>query len=140
VTSYNKGQSVDATVPIERISSKIYLIRGQKVMLDRDLANLYEVETRALNQAISRNKDRFPGDFVFELTREEIMRISQIVTSSKTRYSLYGARCGNALFPLLSAPCSMPFVREAGSLQTKAEKGSNVNLTLFSEPYLAGKI
>ena len=76
-----------AAVPMERITSKIYLIRGQKVMLDRDLADLYEVETRVLNQAVTRNKDRFPGDFMFELTRKEIMRISQIVTSSKIKYS-----------------------------------------------------
>jgi len=79
--------AMETSVPIERITGKIYLIRGQKVMLDRDLANLYEVETRALNQAISRNKDRFPDDFMFELTREEIMRISQIVTSSNIKYS-----------------------------------------------------
>jgi len=79
--------AMETSVPIERITGKIYLIRGQKVMLDRDLANLYEVETRALNQAISRNKDRFPDDFMFELTREEIMGISQIVTSSNIKYS-----------------------------------------------------
>jgi hypothetical protein len=58
------------------------MIRGQKVMLDRDLAQLYGVETRALNQAVRRNIDRFPGDFMFRLTREEIMRISQFVISS----------------------------------------------------------
>ena len=69
-------------VPIELIASKIYLIRGIKVMLDRDLAELYGVETRVLNQAVSRNIERFPEDFMFSLTREEIMRISQIVISS----------------------------------------------------------
>lgn len=69
-------------IPIELVERKIYLIRDQKVMLDRDLALLYEVETRALNQAVRRNIDRFPEDFVFALTREEIMRISQIVISS----------------------------------------------------------
>ena len=76
-----------ATLPIERITSKIYLTRDQKVMLDRDLAELYEVETRVLNQAVYRNKDRFPGDFMFELTRDEITDISQIVTSSRIKYS-----------------------------------------------------
>lgn len=65
------------------IEGKIYMIRGHKVMLDRDLAQLYEVETRVLNQAVRRNIDRFPDDFMFKLTREEIMRISQIVTSSE---------------------------------------------------------
>ena len=69
-------------LPVERIERSILLIRGQKVMLDRDLAQLYGVETRALNQAVRRNIDRFPEDFMFRLTREEIMRISQFVTSS----------------------------------------------------------
>ena len=58
-------------VPIELIASKIYLIRGIKVMLDRDLAELYGVETRVLNQAVSRNIERFPEDFMFSLTREK---------------------------------------------------------------------
>ena len=72
----------DTAIPVERIERAIYLIRGQKVMLDRDLAVLYGVETRALNQAVTRNLRRFPEDFMFALTREEIMRISQTVTSS----------------------------------------------------------
>lgn len=69
--------------PSETIESKIYLIRGKKVMLDRDLAILYGVETRALNQAVRRNPERFPDEFMFALTREEILRISQIVISLK---------------------------------------------------------
>jgi len=68
-------------VPVERIENKIYLIRGQKVMLDRDLAELYNVKTKALNQAVKRNSERFPEDFMFSLTREEILRMSQFVTS-----------------------------------------------------------
>jgi hypothetical protein len=74
-------------IPVERIENAIYVIRGVKVMLDRDLAELYQVETRVLNQAVGRNRDRFPADFAFELTREEIMGISQIVTSSNLRFS-----------------------------------------------------
>ena len=74
-------------IPKERIANKIYAIRDIKVMLDRDLAELYGVETRVLNQAVRRNLKRFPEDFMFELTRDEIMRISQIVTSSKIKYS-----------------------------------------------------
>jgi hypothetical protein len=62
-------------------------LRGEKVLLDRDLAELYGVETRVLNQAVGRNKKRFPEDFMFVLTREEITRISQSVTSSKIKYS-----------------------------------------------------
>jgi hypothetical protein len=71
-----------ALVPIEIIEGKILFIRGQKVMLDRDLAQLYGVETRVLNQAVRRNIERFPSDFMLTLTRDEIMRISQIVISS----------------------------------------------------------
>lgn len=74
-------------VPMEIIEQKILLMRGQKVMLDRDLAQLYGVETRVLNQAVRRNIDRFPDDFMFSLTREEIMRISQFVISSNVSFA-----------------------------------------------------
>ncbi len=76
-----------AAVPVERIEKAILFIRGEKVLLDRDLAELYGVETRVLNQAVRRNIKRFPKDFMFELTRDEIMRISQTVTSSQIKYS-----------------------------------------------------
>jgi hypothetical protein len=76
------GVTMTELIPIERIERSILLIRGQKVMLDRDLAQLYGVETRILNQAVRRNTERFPKDFMFRLTREEIMRISQFVISS----------------------------------------------------------
>ena len=56
---------------LQNIQNKIYDIRGQKVMLDFDLAEMYEVETRALKQAVKRNLDRFPGDFMFQLTKPE---------------------------------------------------------------------
>jgi len=79
--------SKELPIPVERIEKAILLVRGQKVMLDRDLAVLYGVETRVLNQAVRRNIKRFPLDFMFELTREEIMRISQIVISSEIKYS-----------------------------------------------------
>jgi hypothetical protein len=70
-------------VPIERIENKIYLIRGQKVMLDRDLARLYGVKTFVFNQAVKRNLDRFPEDFMFQLDRQEDRNLrSQIVMSS----------------------------------------------------------
>jgi len=59
-------------VPMEVITSKIYLIRGQKVMLDRDLAELYGVETKRLKEQVRRNIERFPEDFMFELTKEEL--------------------------------------------------------------------
>lgn len=60
-----------AIVPTEIIERKIYLIRGQKVMLDADLAGLYGVETKILNKAVARNADRFPKDFMFSLSAEE---------------------------------------------------------------------
>ncbi len=69
-------------VPAERITDKIYLIRDHKVILDRYLAGLYGVKTFVLNQAVRRNRERFPDDFMFSLTREEILRISQFVISS----------------------------------------------------------
>jgi len=70
-------------VPVELIERRIYVIRGQKVMLDSDLADLYQVETRALNQAVNRNLDRFPGDFMFQLSKEELENWrSQIVMSN----------------------------------------------------------
>lgn len=69
--------------PIEIIEKRIYLVRGHKVMLDQDLAEIYEVETKVLNQAVSRNLDRFPEDFMFRLTGEEFSMLrSQVVTSS----------------------------------------------------------
>lgn len=65
------------------VINKIYVIRGQKVMLDRDLAELYQVETRILNQQVKRNIKRFPDDFMFQLSKEEFENlISQNVTSS----------------------------------------------------------
>jgi len=69
-------------VPLERIDKKIYLIRNKRVMIDSDLAELYEVKTKVLNQAVKRNIDRFPEDFMFQLSEEEheILR-SQFVTS-----------------------------------------------------------
>jgi hypothetical protein len=82
-----KKDSKKSGLPTEIIFRKIYLIGGQKVMLDRDLAELYGVETRILNQAVTRNADRFPNDFMFPLSRAEIERISQIVTSSKIKFS-----------------------------------------------------
>jgi hypothetical protein len=70
-------------VPVERIASKIYLIRGQKVMLDRDLAELYGVATKVLKQAVRRNSKRFPEDFMFELSGEEFKNWrSQFVISN----------------------------------------------------------
>jgi len=73
-----------SVVPIERVERSILLIRGQKVILDRDLADLYGVETRALVQAVQRNRERFPNDFMFQLTVEDFAYLkSQFVISSR---------------------------------------------------------
>ena len=82
----------DSLLPNEIIQSKILVIRKQKVMLDRDLAELYGVETKVLKQAVNRNIARFPEDFMFELTKIELDNLrSQFVTSSwgGTRYAPY---------------------------------------------------
>ena len=71
------------SLPIERIEKRIYFIRGQKVMLDKDLAELYSVKTKRLNEQVNRNKERFPEDFMFQLTKEEMCNLrSQFATSS----------------------------------------------------------
>ena len=71
----------------EKIVNRIYYVRGKRVMLDRDLAEMYEVLTKVLNQAVKRNIRRFPDDFMFQLTREELDHlISQFVISSLNTY------------------------------------------------------
>ena len=83
-----QNDEVVVTTPVE---SRIMSIRGKQIMIDRDLAELYGVETRVLNQAVKRNMERFPDDFRFELSREECLR-SQIVISNGrggNRYSTY---------------------------------------------------
>jgi hypothetical protein len=81
--------NIEVLIPDERIVDKIYLIRGQKVMLDRDLAELYGVETKRLKEAVRRNSFRFPEDFMFELTKVEFSNWrSQIATSNSDRMGL----------------------------------------------------
>ena len=72
-------------IPAERVESRILVIRGQKVILDSDLAYLYEVTTRRLNEQVKRNKERFPADFMFRLCKKEFENLkSQFATSSST--------------------------------------------------------
>jgi hypothetical protein len=99
-----------ALIPIEVIEQSILLIRGQKVMLDRDLARLYGMETRVLNQAARRNIDRFPEDFMFRLAREDITNCDilgspggQDAKIFKECDGLYRARRGHALRGFLKA-------------------------------------
>lgn len=77
----------NVVVSVKRVENLILFIRGQKVMLDRDLADLYGVPTKVLKQAVRRNIDRFPSDFMFVLTHQELADLrSQIVTSSSPQW------------------------------------------------------
>jgi hypothetical protein len=80
-------------IPAEHISSRIFVLREQRIMLDADLADLYRVPTKVLVQAVRRNLDRFPSDFLFRLTQQELGVLrSQIVTSSSDRNPWGGRR------------------------------------------------
>ena len=81
------------TLALEAITHRIFVLREQKVLLDSDLAALYGVDTRRLNEQVRRNRERFPKDFIFELTREEFANLkSQFATSSPTRPGHGGRR------------------------------------------------
>lgn len=93
-----KSEQSTAITVIDGIGDKIYVVRGQRVMLDRDLADIYRVETKVLKQAVRRNRDKFPKDFFLELTLKETRAVeslrSQIVTLDESRrgkYSKYKA-------------------------------------------------
>ena len=86
----NKKDDETSLIPQEAIESKILLIRGKKVMIDKDLATLYDVEIKALNQAVKRNIERFPDDFMFQLTKEEYDSLrSQFVTLKRGQHRKY---------------------------------------------------
>ena len=77
---------MDTIVPMEVVKSRIYLVRGQRVQLDSDLAELYGVETKRLNEQVRRNIARFPADFMFQLNDQEVAGLrSQIATSKPGR-------------------------------------------------------
>ena len=80
-------------VPVERIENQIYLIRGVKVMLDADLADLYQILTKNLNLAVRRNRERFPEDFMFQLTRDEF----KLWWTPLLAIRIHGTWCCNAL-------------------------------------------
>ena len=82
-----KKNDVTHLIPVEIIEQRIHVVRGRKVILDSDLAEMYGAPTKALNQAVKRNLDRFPDDFLMQLTAEEADRAmwSQSVTTSKKR-------------------------------------------------------
>lgn len=88
--NYMKQKQIDIiTIPSEMIVSQIYVMRGKKVMIDRDLSVLYGIDTRILKQSVKRNIDRFPGDFMFQLNKDEFENWrSQFVTSNRDKMGL----------------------------------------------------
>jgi hypothetical protein len=133
--------SEDSSLPIpgEFIEQKIFLIRGHKVMLDRDLAGIYGVETRALIQAVTRNPDRFPIDFMFQLSKDELENWrSQIVMSNPA--SKMGLRrppyafteLGVAMLSLLGSEertrCTHEYPHHAGFLRLRAILATHTDL------------
>jgi len=86
----NMPKKTKAVIPVETVVSKIINLRGERALLDRDLAKMYGVETRVLKQAVRRNIDRFPDDFMFELTKKEQDSLrSQFVTLKRGQHSKY---------------------------------------------------
>jgi len=96
-----KGHQLPAISPqLDRIESKILLIRGQKVMLDSDLAFLYGVQSKRLNEAVQRNLSRFPEDFMFKLTQDEFVLLrSQFATSNLRSQIVTSSRGGRRYLP-----------------------------------------
>lgn len=83
-------KETELMVPDELVMSQIYFIRGQKVMIDRDLAELYTVETKRLKEALNRNISRFPNDFMFQMTKEELENWrSHFATTKNCHTSLF---------------------------------------------------
>lgn len=111
----NCGQII---IPV-RIESLIYVIREQQVMLDSDLARLYGVETKVLNQAVKRNIRRFPNDFMFQLSKEECLK-SQIVTSN-------GGRGGKRYLPYAFTENGIAML----SSVLRSEKAIEVNINIM---------
>jgi hypothetical protein len=83
---HKKSATETLSTPVELVARKIHIIRGQRVMLDSDLAQLYQVETKALNRAVGRNADRFPEDFMFQLTDEEAKNLRYQIGTSGSGY------------------------------------------------------
>lgn len=98
----------------------IYIIRGQKVMLDSDLAQLYEVETRTFNQAIKRNLDRFPDDFMFQLTEEEYQALKNLAGDE-------GAYGGRRYLPMVFTECGVAML----SSVLTSSRSAQVNISIM---------
>jgi hypothetical protein len=117
---------VTQLIPIERVEKLIHLARGEKVLLDADLAKLYGVETRTLNQAVRRNLSRFPPDFMFQLAREE----ADVLFRSRSQSVILNKRGKNIKY--------LPFAfTEQGvamlSSVLRSERAVQVNVAIFCE-------
>jgi hypothetical protein len=115
------AKKANSLIPVQRIENVIHHIRGQRVMLDRDLASLYGVEVRILNQAVKRNTERFPEDFTFQLAREESDHVlrSQIVIlkEQKSGFSVETSKNSRSQIVTLKQVAHrkyLPFVFEQG--------------------------
>ena len=124
LTVLGKEELLPAETPLENIENLIFNIRGKQVMLDRDLARLYGVETKVLNQAVKRNIERFPEDFMFQLKKEEFESSnnlrSQIVTSS---YSKHG---GLRYMPYVFTECGVSMLSSV--LRSQTAIGVNIQI------------
>jgi ORF6N domain len=117
-----KTVTADVLAPIEDIASRIFMIRGERVMIDSDLAGLYQVATKHLNFAVQRNARRFPEDFMFRLTTEEVEILrSQFVTSS------LGKHGGRRYLPYAFTEQGVAML----SSVLKSERAADVNVSIM---------
>ena len=120
------GKRIESLLPVERITSKIYLLRNEKILIDRDLAELYGVETKRLKEAVKRNIDRFPSDFMFVLSKEELKNWrTQFATSNSDKMGLRHA-------PLAFTEQGVAML----SSVLNSERAVQVNIAIMRVPHL----
>src|SRR3989338_2702935 len=120
---------MQSLIPLEKVEDKILLIREQKVMIDSDLAFLYGVEVRVLNQAVKRNIERFPKEFMFQLTKEELINLkSQSVTSSYSRSQFVILKRGQNIKYLPYAFTEHGVAMLSSVLKSKRAVAININI------------
>lgn len=128
---------------VEKIEGKIYVIRGQRVMLDSDLAEVYQVETRVLKQAVRRNRHRFPDDFLFELTQAEVEQLARSRSQSVTLNKTGSQRGSNIKYPpfaftehgavMLASVLNSPTAVEASIVVVRAFVKMRAMLELYQD-------
>jgi hypothetical protein len=120
------SESKGSVVPVERIESRILLVRGHKVLLDADLAALYGVETRVLNQAVKRNRERFPADFMFRLSAKELEAWRSHLEEHEKKFSTHDQAIAGLMNTIrtLMAPPEPPRRRPIGFVNPDEKKRS----------------